>query len=666
MTSIWSEISDPSSSTEQIHSTQGLPPTLAASSLAASRERRKKLQQPRQLLSCTKCRERKVKVETSYIFQNTIKNVSLIQVNGIGEDGDYGPIQQSYELRKLRLENQRLKEENERLKEELQDLQQAFHGEKGSDSSLLRLKNSGGSKIAARQSNVKQRNFKGQDPSDSLYFGSPGLANIIQDFANLQVGSKSLTHTMPRGAEIYATHDRALYPFPTMWLAAYRNADGKSESCIPALLNCLPPRDELFGYLDAFQRRAQSCSFPHTPDKITRKEVERFLDDAEKNAFAHPDMLALIFAALAEGLQNGVYDKNGGKWVEGAMQTEADRGDMYIAAAMQALRMASFTNSPTLLSIQTLILIGPYLTNSGRFLDAWTLFGTTIRLAHSIGLHRNPRFLDPAPPLWCEPESPSRLDASLNATRDEDLSRVEQAYAVFVLLKQRGVHKLAGLAVQRISVGLLKLRNVYRPRQPQNMPPTSRSEGAHVSTQLPSTRTVPGARSSKGKEKAQTLFADTAMGNTGMFLLEDPGLQSFVPESFAPLSWDMAGSDLSVHSGPPSFVMPSAPAAPPDFHGPAYATGAPLPQGHPFPAYGAGQEAMFDMQQTNSTSYLGHEGVSSMGLAGYPGWAEEPTRWEASSAPHSPQQRPLNPRQRQRQQQRRSPDFVPGAGRRMG
>ncbi|KAK5005564.1 hypothetical protein LTR60_006219 [Cryomyces antarcticus] len=265
-----------------------------------------------------------------------------------------------------------------------------------------------------------------------------------------------------------------------------------------------------------------------------------------------------------------------------------------------------------------------------------------------------------------EPESPSRLDASLNATRDEDLSRVEQAYAVFVLLKQRGVHKLAGLAVQRISVGLLKLRNVYRPRQPQNMPPTSRSEGAHVSTQLPSTRTVPGARSSKGKEKAQTLFADTAMGNTGMFLLEDPGLQSFVPESFAPLSWDMAGSDLSVHSGPPSFVMPSAPAAPPDFHGPAYATGAPLPQGHPFPAYGAGQEAMFDMQQTNSTSYLGHEGVSSMGLAGYPGWAEEPTRWEASSAPHSPQQRPLNPRQRQRQQQRRSPDFVPGAGRRMG
>jgi hypothetical protein len=66
---------------------------------------------------------------------------------------------------------------------------------------------------------------------------------------------------------------------------------------------------------------------------------------------------------------------------------------------MQALRLASFMNTPTLLAIQTLIMIGPYLTNSGRFLDAWTLFGTTIRLAHSIGLHRDPKFLDPAPPL---------------------------------------------------------------------------------------------------------------------------------------------------------------------------------------------------------------------------------------------------------------------------
>ena len=65
---------------------------------------------------------------------------------------------------------------------------------------------------------------------------------------------------------------------------------------------------------------------------------------------------------------------------------------------MHALRMASFMNRPNLLGIQALIMMGPYLTNSGRFLDAWTLFGTTIRLAQSIGLHRHPKYLDPAPP----------------------------------------------------------------------------------------------------------------------------------------------------------------------------------------------------------------------------------------------------------------------------
>jgi hypothetical protein len=69
---------------------------------------------------------------------------------------------------------------------------------------------------------------------------------------------------------------------------------------------------------------------------------------------------------------------------------------------MQALRLASFMHRPSLLGIQALIMIGPYLTNSGRFLDAWTLFGTTIRLAHSIGLHRHPKHLDPTPPTQHE------------------------------------------------------------------------------------------------------------------------------------------------------------------------------------------------------------------------------------------------------------------------
>lgn len=52
---------------------------------------------------------------------------------------------------------------------------------------------------------------------------------------------------------------------------------------------------------------------------------------------------------------------------------------------MQCLRLGCFMNRPTLLVIQTLVMMGPHLTNSGKFLDASALFGGTVRLAQSIG-----------------------------------------------------------------------------------------------------------------------------------------------------------------------------------------------------------------------------------------------------------------------------------------
>lgn len=83
---------------------------------------------------------------------------------------------------------------------------------------------------------------------------------------------------------------------------------------------------------------------------------------------------------------------------------------------MQCLRLASFCSRPKLLTVETLVMLGPYLTNSGRFLDAWTLFGVTVRLAQSIGrestfpnrplemltalllVHRDPERLNPPVP----------------------------------------------------------------------------------------------------------------------------------------------------------------------------------------------------------------------------------------------------------------------------
>ncbi len=110
------------------------------------------------------------------------------------------------------------------------------------------------------------------------------------------------------------------FPFPTLWSAQ----DDSST-----LVKLLPPEQEIFAYLNAFQRRAQSCSFPHVPEECTEREIRRFLSNVEHNAAVHLDMLALVFCTLAQGIQNGVYDKYGERWVAGAVETESKKGNVW-------------------------------------------------------------------------------------------------------------------------------------------------------------------------------------------------------------------------------------------------------------------------------------------------------------------------------------------------
>ena len=125
---------------------------------------------------------------------------------------------------------------------------------------------------------------------------------------------------MPRGRDIFSYQMRTAFPFPTLWQAHEETS---------SLLAIIPNEAETYNYLDAFQRRAQACSFPHMPDECQRDEVKRFLENVEHNAAMNPDMLALLFATLAQGAQHGVYDKYGERWVAGAMEEEAQRGDVF-------------------------------------------------------------------------------------------------------------------------------------------------------------------------------------------------------------------------------------------------------------------------------------------------------------------------------------------------
>lgn len=92
----------------------------------------------------------------------------------VGDGDDYSPIQQSYEIRKLRAENQKLKRRlvAARLSNSSDD-DDDDDGDGGAQ---------GGSKpTSARAAAARRRRFKTGDRIDNLYFGTPGLASIVHD-----------------------------------------------------------------------------------------------------------------------------------------------------------------------------------------------------------------------------------------------------------------------------------------------------------------------------------------------------------------------------------------------------------------------------------------------------------------------------------------------------
>lgn len=97
-----------------------------------------------------------------------------------------------------------------------------------------------------------------------------------------------------------------------------------------ALTELLPKEDEeIFRNLELFQQRGQSCSFPHVLDEATKKEVERFLEEKRINATKAPDMLALLFATLAVGVQIGIFYRNDRQWHGAPMEEAHGASDCY-------------------------------------------------------------------------------------------------------------------------------------------------------------------------------------------------------------------------------------------------------------------------------------------------------------------------------------------------
>lgn len=137
------------------------------------------------------------------------------------------------------------------------------------------------------------------------------------------------------------------------------------------------------------------------------------------------------------------------------------------------------------------------------------------------------------------------LDA-LETRNLENIWKVELTYTVFCELDEKGVHKLAGLAKSWISRGLESIRRMVTDMEREEAAARAALFPQEIQEQSNMDREPDELMDMEGPLPPLIPPMDTVMGNTGMFLLEDPGLQSFSSEGFMPLAWNMAGSDLDV------------------------------------------------------------------------------------------------------------------------
>ncbi len=117
---------------------------------------------------------------------------------------------------------------------------------------------------------------------------------------------------------------------------------------------------------------------------------------------------------------------------------------------------------------------------------------------------------------------------------------VQQVYAVFTKLTDNGVHALARHAQERIYAALQQLQ--ARRDEQEHF-------GKHASRQA-----IQQMSMSPDTAPLTDILVDTVMGgNTSMYLLEDPGLQSATPQypTFRSWGWEM-GPEGSAHPSNPS------------------------------------------------------------------------------------------------------------------
>jgi hypothetical protein len=130
------------------------------------------------------------------------------------------------------------------------------------------------------------------------------------------------------------------------------------------------------------------------------------------------------------------------------------------------------------------------------------------------------------------------LDAIECRTITAGALKADRAFVIFKELDDNNVHKLAGLAVEKISWTLQELHKIV----------TQTSVGEHQARGQQGRHAVMQGAGESEATRDSGRTTDTVMGGTGMLLLEDPGPLS-VHEAFNPITW---GTPVILQQGQPT------------------------------------------------------------------------------------------------------------------
>ncbi|KAB8299097.1 hypothetical protein EYC80_001215 [Monilinia laxa] len=133
------------------------------------------------------------------------------------------------------------------------------------------------------------------------------------------------------------------------------------------------------------------CSYLESRDQLNEEPGSGEYNLLDTSNWRSVAWLGSLYAVLASGLR---YSENTNIQIQ-------ENSQLYLRYSFQCLRMANFLTRPSLLCVQTLLLLGNVLQNDTKPESAWMLLGTTARMAQSLGIHtQKHKDSSPSRKLW--------------------------------------------------------------------------------------------------------------------------------------------------------------------------------------------------------------------------------------------------------------------------